>query len=531
MTEGPLESTGEAPERETGSRNQVARLQQELRKSEARAERAERALDRTQRSASYVVGNLLVKAAKNPRKLLTLPRDLWRIWRLRGSRRTTSTSGAPARTRRDEILDLDAPRLLIPRTSVAPAAQRSLAIAGALSHRTARAWWPYAAVSSALPHEGPALIEAVDADIVVIDTSAALPGESWSHLGDPSAVDRMRAAAALVDAAHAQGRPVVLLRTTPPSHTVFLSELAARCDLVVDGPGSLRENPWHPGIDPAAWQSPRPRTPGVLIDWASEAGTPVERQLRNAILAAVEGTAIHTPDPRLHRRLALNKSLAASTFGITDPVWVERERVGAGELALGLLASGRRVVGGRDADLALLLAGQPQARGAAVLVDSADELPAAVAAAQQPMSDAQRRAVLRAIVLEASAPVQLQTLVDLLAVESRPRAVWDVAMVTSRDDDLDKVLLQSWLPRELVVASTPPERLRASLDEAGVMVTALPDDVRRNRTLLDMAVTTPFIATQVDLDDPVALLDLLVEHIAGLPPLPRSNDSALWSVS
>ncbi len=530
MTEGPVDELQAAPE--PGARNQVARLQQDLRRAEARAERAERALDRAQRSASYVVGNLLVKAAKDPRRLLRLPRDLWRIWRLRRSRRTTPSAPSATRGRRDELLDFDAPRLLIPRTSVAAAAQGSLAIAGALSHRTTLAWEPYAAVSSALPHEGPALIEAVDADIVVIDTAAALPGESWEHLGDPAAVDRLRAAAALVDAAHAQGRPVVLLRTTPPSHTVFLGELAARCDLVVDGPGSVSDNPWHPGIDPAAWQcGPVPAGGGAFVHWQGPAGTPVERELRDQVLQALDPAMLRSPDPRLHRALALRDSVRRAAFGLADPLWTPEHLVGASATTLGLLASGRRVLVGHDRDLRALLQLDDAARTAAVFTSDSVSLPAAVEQVGRPMNDAQRRAVLRTIVLGASAPVQLSRLAEQLEVESRPRAVWDVALVVGEDLDIDQVLLQSWRPREIVVPRNPSDRAITQLHDEGIVVTPLPDEVRRDRTLLNMAVTTPLIARQVSLEDPAAILDLLVEHIAGLPALPRQDDSALWSTA
>lgn len=533
MTEGPAEVGELADETavESGGRHQLARLESDVQRANARAERAERALERTQRSASYVVGNLLVRAAKDPKRLLTLPRDLWRIWKMRRSRRKSPDAApAGARTRRDAVLDIDAPRLLIPRTSVAPATRGSLAVAGALSHRTERAWAPYAAVSSALPHEAAALIEAVDADIVVIDTAAALPGESWAYLGDPAAVDRMRAAAALVDAAHAQGRPVVLLRTTPPSHTVFLSDLAARCDLVLDGPGSVRERPWHPGIDPAVWQvGAMPHSSGVFVAAESSTASPQDRELRASVLAAVHADRLRTPDPRLHRTRALAHAIKSSAWGIADPMSVAPERMGAGDTALALLAAGRKVVGGPDADLATLLSGHAGTRGAALLVDDPQGLPDAIAAAATPMTDAQRRAVLRALVLEASAPVQLSVLADLVDVEARPRAVWDVALVMSDLDDVDQLLLQSWRPREVVVQSGAPARAVDALAAEDIIVTPLPAEVVRQRSLLDMAVTTPLIASQVDLNDPHALVDLLVEQIAGLPPLPRSSDSVMWS--
>jgi len=151
--------------------------------------------------------------------------------------------------------------------------------------------------------------------------------------------------------------------------------------------------------------------------------------------------------------------------------------------------------------------------------------------AATPMTDAQRRAVLRALVLEASAPVQLSVLADLVDVEARPRAVWDMALVMPDLDDVDQLLLQSWRPREVVVQSGAPARAVDALAAEDIIVTPLPTEVVRQRSLLDMAVTTPLIASQVDLSDPHALVDLLVEQIAGLPPLPRSSDSVMWSTS
>ena len=77
-----------------------ARMMSELRQAQARADRAERELDRTKRSAAYVVGDLLVQAAKDPRRLLMLPRDLWRTWRLRRSWSAPRRPGVCRRARR-----------------------------------------------------------------------------------------------------------------------------------------------------------------------------------------------------------------------------------------------------------------------------------------------------------------------------------------------------------------------------------------------------------------------------------------------
>lgn len=529
----PLADTapGDAPDDAEGRPStDSARLRSQLRQAEARAERAERALERMERSAKYTVGSLFVEAARSPRRLLLLPRDLWRVWRLRKSRRGSAPSAPVTRTRRDEVLDLDAARLLLPRASTRP--DNGFAIVGALDEALTSAWSSYAAVSSALPHDAAEIVSTVGADVVVIDSAAALPGQPWSFLGDPAAADRQIAARRLIEAARERGIPVVLLRTTSPAHTAFLEPLAAQCDVVLDGPGSSRGTPWNPGIDPAAWPA---AGAGVgdraVIVGANPLTDPrlplADRALAQALARALDSAGVHaiTPDPRFPTVTARRAALSSSAFGIASPLRVAPTMVGGSSGSLGTLASGRRLLGSADADLDRLMPGTAWSR---VTVDADSDLVAAIAAARVPLTDDERRLVLREILLNASVPVTLEVLSRRLGLRARPTACWDVSLVLT-DPDVDAVLLQSWRPREVLVSAPLADRATAVLAEHGIGV-VLTHGIR-TRDELSLAAGCPLVAAQVDLTDPHAIADLLVERVAGLPPRARHSDAALWSRS
>ena len=502
---------------ETDRESGGARLVAELRQAQARADRAERELARTRQSAAYVVGGLMVRAAKEPRRLLTLPRDLWRVWRMRRHRKPAPRPAAsPARAR--EAVDRDATRLLVPRIASVPPG-RGLSIAGALSQETVRAWSPYAAVSAALPHEAVALVETIDPDIVVIDTSAALPGQAWSYLGDPSAVDRLLAAGALVDAAHALGRPVVLLRMTPPSHTAFLDGLAARCDLVLDGPGSSRRVPWHPGIDPldTVPSAPTPTLLCAVRDGNDDAAT-------RAIAAAAARTI--RLDASLPEDVAWHRALSAATG-----VLVETTRsglLGASSPGLSALASGRRLLAPGDHDLTDMLESWPAARDALLAQPDPDALMLAAARGPEALSAGEHHAAFAAILLGASAPVQLTDLARRLGVHARPRACWDIALVADADVDPARVLAQVWRPREVVIDSPMSDRARVALHEAGVEVIVV--EGAGDLDIARLGLASPYVANQVDLRNSHDLIDLLASSLLGQPRPAHPNDARLVCV-
>lgn len=489
-----------------------ARLMGELRQAQARADRAERELERTRRTAAYVVGDHLVRAAKDPRRLPALPRDLWRTWRLRRARRT-APAAAPARTR--AVVDLDAARLLVPRMATV-AAGRGLSIAGALGSATQRAWSPYAAVSSALPHEGAAVVEAVDPDIVVIDTSAALVGESWAHLGNPAAVDRLLAAGALVDAAHALGRPVVLLRMTPASHTAFLDDLARRCDLVLEGPGAtVTRSPahWHPGIDPLASVTD-PEGPGLLLPADTD-----------GLIDMVAGAAprLVSRDPSLPPDLSWARALGGAT-GLLDSPLAPGLR-GAGLPAVTALAAGRRVLAPGDRDLEALLGVRPLARSAAYTGIDVAELTAWAAEGPRPLDAQEHQAAFAAVLLGASAPVQLTLLAERLGILTRPRSCWDVALIADDDFDPDRILEQSWRPKEIVLRAPVSDRTRSSLGEAGIDVIPVAPGEGVDPALLGLA--SPYVAAQIDLRNPHDLVDLLAGRLLHQPATAHPTDARL----
>jgi hypothetical protein len=486
----------------------------ELRQAQARADRAERELDRTKRSAAYVVGDLFVRAAKDPRRLLMLPRDLWRTWRLRRSRRAAPKPAGHARTR--EVVDLDAARLLVPRiATVAPG--RGLSIAGAIASATARGWEPYAAVSPALPHEAAALVEAIDPDVVVIDTSAALPGQAWSHLGDPAAVDRLLAAGALVDAAHALGRPAVLLRMTSPAHTAYLDALARRCDLVVDGPGAARRSPWHPGVDPLA-EAPRPDAAALLI--TSTPSAPTDEIARDAARSL-------RIDPALPPDVGWSRALAASTGLLAEPVTAGL--LGAGLDSVSALAAGRRVLAPGDTDLARMLSPWEAARTAVATSSRPEELAEIARRGPVPLTADEHRAAFAAILLAAAAPVQLTVLAETLGIASRPRACWDVALLADTDVDPDRVIAQSWRPRELIVSGPLSDRARDALASADIQVVVAEQGASLEPALLGIA--SPYLARQIDLLDPHDLLDLLAAHLLGQSARSHPTDALLVSAT
>lgn len=491
-------------------KSENARLRGELRQALARADRAERSVVRMEKSAKYTIGTLLVDAARHPSRIFLLPRDLLRIYRLRKHRRTLppETRTAPQRARREDVLDLDAARLLLPRavaTRTPSPANPRLSIAGALGDDLIAAWSPYASVTPLLPHDAAALVSGVDPDIVVIDTAAAGPLGPWAHLGDPGAADREAAAVRLVDAAHERGRPVVLIRRSDPSRTASLGALAERCDLVLDGPGSWRGSPWQPGIDLGqgrvgshGWPAPVGTGLALLGGLVLPGGfdpTDGDRATSDPGISdrgiSDPGIDVHRPDPAHPSVRAIARAIAASAAVHIDGVGADR--VGAHSAGLVALASGRRVVVGtpggatHDSDLADFV-GDP----AAVLDLRGSTVHEAVEAALVPLTAAERWALLRRLATTVAAPVRLADLVERLGLMARPLAVRDVALRLPAGDwqpaTLDAVMEQSHPPREVVVAADThvPDVARAALAEVGIAVVDVdPSLACRSRWLAD----------------------------------------------
>lgn len=361
-----------------------ARLRSEIRQAVTRAQRAEADANRVRSSTKFQVGDLLVKAARSPQRLLTLPRDVLRLYRLRKHRRTQPPAAdldtSLGRARRSDYSDELAARLLLPRISEQPSLP--LSVAGVLDPFTAHQWRHVAALTSVMPHDAATLIRDVDPDVVVIDTSASRPSEAWSHLGDPAATDRALAARDLITAAKSLGRPVMLLRSR--NDGAGFDSIGALCDLVVDLPGSQPHTPWAPGLDLGcvaridadlllSSRSSEPRSPhesGVLVadrfgytdrDQSIWLGT-CESDSSPAVVVghylSDHGVTAHRIDPARPSGAAVEQAVRDSAIVVLTGNHGDHH-VGGSLLALLTLATGRALVSPDDSELRRILGLSP----------------------------------------------------------------------------------------------------------------------------------------------------------------------------
>ena len=447
-------------ERVTKLSGENARLRSEIRQALARAQRAEADAIRVRGSTKFQVGDLLVKAARHPRRLLALPRDLLRLYRLRGHRRTqpgtTADDTVPGRARRSDYTDEIAARLLLPRVAAQP--RLPLAVAGALDPLTAAQWRTIAAVTPVLPHDAATLIRDVDPDVVVIDTAAAGPSGSWSHLADPAATDRALAARDLITAARGLGRPVMLLRSGHDS--AGFDAIGATCDLVVNMPGSPAVKPWQPGIDLGIVMR---LDSGLLLDGGGndDATTASNRvfivdDVCSSALAATWSETLAERDLPLHGidptapEVTAIESAVRSAAVVAVAADHHTDSVGAPLPALLALAAGRRLVGPDDADLRSILGlsrdADPHHMGwfpyrAGDITSARRALDDALAAPRPDFG--MRWTIWRALFERASAPVAWQDAVNRLGLGCQPLSQRQVAWVihephgTSIDPSID----------------------------------------------------------------------------------------------
>lgn len=473
--------SGEPPasERLTKLAGENARLRSEIRQTLARAQRAEADAIRVRGSTKFQVGDLLVKAARQPKRLLLLPRDLLRLYRLRGHRRTqpdnaTQDTGL-GRARRSDYTDEIAARLLLPRIAEQP--HRPLSIAGALDPLTAAQWRHIAAVTPVLPHDAATLIHDVDPDIVVIDTAAAGPNGSWSHLGDPAATDRALAARDLITAAKGNGRPIMLVRSV--SDSAGFDSIAASCDLVVGLPGSRELHPWQPGFDLGAvvrvdpslvrdaspQRTPAPSLPsetpsGVLIvdaahgiDSDEAAGqTPAGATLVSPT-AAAWSTLLDAKQIPLTRIDQTAPPVTAVEAAVRDSAVValltnrRDDSVAGSVLALLTLATGRHLVTPDDTRLRTILglSADADTRPLGWFPYSSGDLSSARLALDEAVSTPQpnllaRWTVWRAIFQRASAAVAWKDAVTRLGLGAEPSSVHRVALLITDPQPGDHAL-------------------------------------------------------------------------------------------
>jgi len=186
---------------------QAARLKAALADREARVRILEARVAALEASTSLRVGRAVTDAARKPGKgVVTLPRELYRMWRHRGAPNVVTSVDArerPMFSARDED------RL------IAGSVRTRLIVAGVLSSAAEESLGRVAHVVPLMPHDAALVLDTADVDLVVVDAAAGAPGGPWAYLGVPGMPDRERALLGLVEVARGRGRPVVLLGTSP----------------------------------------------------------------------------------------------------------------------------------------------------------------------------------------------------------------------------------------------------------------------------------------------------------------------------
>ncbi len=422
-------------------RAETARMRHQMRAAVARAESAEKALRRANASAAWKVGRLLVEAAKSPRKIFTLPRDLFALWRLRTARRRgTVTAEVETGGTFLERADVADSRLLRPRLGGADAPGR-LSIVAVVDDRVAATLAPYATVTRVTPHDAGEVVATVDPDLVIIDSAAAQSPGPWLHLGDPAAADREAAALDLVLAAQDLGRPVVFRRSGDLSLSAGLHDLAARCDLVMTDRDGSDLPAWDPGVDlRACYASTGGARSGSV--WIGDLSLRMPTAQRADILDLLR----HAPGLTIHPRADV-----LTTYPLEWPADL-RERVGESIVAHDLthvLARSEICLAGDPTDP---IASHAIAAGARVVTPVSQDALTLLTAG--PLTVEEHRSALQDLFENSAAPVRLQSLCRMLRLTVRPLAVRDVALVVADAEPgiAPAILRQTHRPTQIAVA-------------------------------------------------------------------------------
>ncbi|GAB3734545.1 hypothetical protein [Nocardiopsis nanhaiensis] len=191
--------------------SQTEQIRQALAEREAQLQEAQARLAALEGSTSLQVGRALTAAAKRPgRSLVRLPRDLFRLWRRSGS--TNHAAGRRAEPVRSFDADRQEARLL---TGLSGGREDLLVAATVVGPSVRAAIDPYLRSVPLRPHDAQIVMDGVDVDLLLVSASAAAPGSTWAHVGDPAAVDRTRALHWVLESAAARGIPTVLLDDAP----------------------------------------------------------------------------------------------------------------------------------------------------------------------------------------------------------------------------------------------------------------------------------------------------------------------------
>jgi hypothetical protein len=345
----PGDDAGLAAERE--------RLSRQLRDTRVQLAMTQTRLSALEQSSTMKFGRTIANAAKKPwPRGALLPRDLYKLWRMRGAPKSGAASAASALASA-QLADLKgtggrflsaltAPGLLsvsdpaLALAGLSTGGRGGLVITGALSALGCATLAPDAVVHPLLPHDADLVVEGTGADLVLIEASALLPGQPWAYATDPAAADRGRRLARMIVMARALGKPVVLVRDVPHSLMPGIGWLAASCDAVVDGGLGVQLARFNPvGLSQA-----RPDAP-VYAGARDPREAPAVRALLDALTAsgaAGSGAAVQVAGARSWRSLpALYRDNAVF---VTASAAQGLEQAASGARVAGPLGSGVNAV-------------------------------------------------------------------------------------------------------------------------------------------------------------------------------------------
>jgi len=475
-----------------------AELAAALRQAQGQLRSVERKVASLEGSTSMRVGRALIGAAKNPRAGMKLPREAYRMWRLRGGRAGVAKARGTTPAS-DEVMGSPEVRRLVAWRGSSLEPRDRLSVVGVLRPGTAATLGRHAFVSTTTPDDAVAVIERSDPDLVLIETAVGGASTPWSYLGDAAATERERRLLGLVEAAQSAGRPVVLWRNTPVHLTAALDDFAARCDLVVDSaPARSGGTPWSVGVSLAeavdlGIASDQRST--VLYAGGHDPREPAPRRalLEQALRAAGENLVIR---PRrggpgveglpadlqrfVGRELRDDEYVAAcreSAVVIASPFVVAASTLGLRDDDLLALATGARLVSGTNHDLAAV-----GGLAHALTLTDGPGIEAAVRSAIEagPVRGAQVMETLRTLFLHHAVPARLRELADLVGVLADVDVDRRIAVVVPPGTPINAAALvesvasQTHRPTELAVLRNdlPSDRALDELDAMGVKVTA-----------------------------------------------------------
>lgn len=405
--------------------SQTEQLRRALAAREAQLQEVQARLAALEGSTSLQVGRALAGAARRPaRGLVSLPRELYRLWRGSGrpGERTERKARTPEPVRSYETERQEA-RLLAGQPAFG---DERIVVAGVLSAEARAALEPYARTIPLRPHDVQVVFDSADVDLVLVTASAARPGSPWAHLGDPAAVDRTRALRWVLEAAAARGVASVLVRDAPAAPALA----GLGFDHVHDGDLGV---PLH-RYNPIAAEPERAAAP-VRVCGTGRPPHP---------LVAADGGALHAD---VHWE-DLPRTLRAAAVAVVDtPALADRA-----------LACGTRV---------LIADGSPGPGLPATAARTATaEADLARAVAEGPLTPGELRLVLRSLFLTRATPVLLADLLDRVrllpggATRTQPLAHRAVAVLAGPFDDTeslalaDDVFRQQHPPAEIVVPAS-----------------------------------------------------------------------------